>query len=164
MPYGVLDLDLHWIWKRLYTDGTKPLPETLLTYIRVCGINLRAISRKMFQKICFKTTHLNLEPYFPWGSELNNAYPIPQYVTIFYLIFFFFFFFSNDIFYFPIRGPLHIYLCLVHLTRVTMWCCEIEIMNFLTHKRLETHVCVISTLATAALLLKYQAISSHSTD
>ena len=31
----------------------------------------------------------------------------------------------------------------------------------LTHKQLETHVCVISTVATDALVLKHQAISMH---
>ena len=34
----------------------------------------------------------------------------------------------------------------------------------LTHKQLEMHGCVISTVATAALVLKHQAISNHSAD
>ena len=34
----------------------------------------------------------------------------------------------------------------------------------LTHKRLETYGCVISSVAAAALVLKYQASSSHSAD
>ena len=34
----------------------------------------------------------------------------------------------------------------------------------LTHKQLETHGCVISTVATDALVLKHQFISTHSAD
>ena len=34
----------------------------------------------------------------------------------------------------------------------------------LTLKHRETHVCVVSTVATDALVLKHQAISSHSAD
>ena len=34
----------------------------------------------------------------------------------------------------------------------------------LTHKQLETHGCVLSTMATDALVLKYQAISIQSAD
>ena len=34
----------------------------------------------------------------------------------------------------------------------------------LTHKQLEIHGCVLSTVATDALVLKYQAISVHSAD
>ena len=34
----------------------------------------------------------------------------------------------------------------------------------MTHKQLEIHWYVISTVATAALVLKYQAISNHSAD
>ena len=34
----------------------------------------------------------------------------------------------------------------------------------LTHKNLETHDCVFRTVATDALVLKYQAISTHSAD
>ena len=34
----------------------------------------------------------------------------------------------------------------------------------LTHKELETHGCVISTVAPDALVLKHQAISIHSAD
>ena len=34
----------------------------------------------------------------------------------------------------------------------------------LTHKWLETHEYVISTVATAALVLKHQVISNHSAD
>ena len=37
-------------------------------------------------------------------------------------------------------------------------------MFFLTHKQLETHGCVLSTVATDVLVLKYQAISIHSAD
>ena len=37
-----------------------------------------------------------------------------------------------------------------------------SVCNGLTHKGLETHGCVISTVATAALVLKHQAISNHS--
>ena len=33
-----------------------------------------------------------------------------------------------------------------------------------THKQLEMHMCVISTVATDALVLKHQAISIHSAD
>ena len=36
------------------------------------------------------------------------------------------------------------------------------VLSGLTHKQLETHVCLTSTVATAALVLKHQAISSHS--
>ena len=36
--------------------------------------------------------------------------------------------------------------------------------SLLTHKSLETHGCVISTMATVALMLKHQAISIHSAD
>ena len=35
-------------------------------------------------------------------------------------------------------------------------------MNMLTHKQLEMHGCVLSTLATDALVVKHQAISTHS--
>ena len=38
------------------------------------------------------------------------------------------------------------------------------VLSGLTHKQLETHVCLISTVATAALVLKHQAISSRSAD
>ena len=34
----------------------------------------------------------------------------------------------------------------------------------LTHKQLETHGCVLSTVATDALVLKHQAISIHSAE
>ena len=34
--------------------------------------------------------------------------------------------------------------------------------NFVNHKQLETHGCVLSTVATDALVLKHQAISTHS--
>ena len=34
----------------------------------------------------------------------------------------------------------------------------------LTHKQLETHVCVLSTMATDALVLKHRAISIHNPD
>ena len=37
-------------------------------------------------------------------------------------------------------------------------------MITLTHKRLETHGCIIITVATDALVLKHQAISIHSVD
>ena len=37
------------------------------------------------------------------------------------------------------------------------WC-------ILTHKQLETHRCIINTVATAALVLKQQAISTNSAD
>ena len=33
-----------------------------------------------------------------------------------------------------------------------------------THKQLETHVCILSTVATDALVLKHQAISINSAD
>ena len=32
----------------------------------------------------------------------------------------------------------------------------------LTHKQLETHGCILSTVATDALVLKHQAINTHS--
>ena len=34
----------------------------------------------------------------------------------------------------------------------------------LTHKQLETKVCIVSTMATDDLVLKHQGISSHSVD
>ena len=37
-------------------------------------------------------------------------------------------------------------------------------VNSLNHKQLETHGCVLSTVATDALVLKHQAISIHSAD
>ena len=38
------------------------------------------------------------------------------------------------------------------------------VLSRLTHKQLETQVCLISTVTTAALVLKHKAISSHSAD
>ena len=35
---------------------------------------------------------------------------------------------------------------------------------YLTHKQLETHVCVLSVVVTGALVLKHQATIIHSTD
>ena len=37
-------------------------------------------------------------------------------------------------------------------------------IQHLTHKQLETHVCILSTVATDALFLKNQAISIHNAD
>ena len=37
-------------------------------------------------------------------------------------------------------------------------------LNVLTHKPLETHRCLLSTVATYGLVLKHQAISIHSAD
>ena len=37
-------------------------------------------------------------------------------------------------------------------------------LNMLTHKQLEQHGCILSTVATDALVLKHQAISTHSAD
>ena len=37
-------------------------------------------------------------------------------------------------------------------------------MVYLTHKHLETHGCILSTVATDALVLKHQTISTHSAD
>ena len=37
-------------------------------------------------------------------------------------------------------------------------------ISMLTHKQLETHGCILSTVATDALVLKHQAISIHSVD
>ena len=36
--------------------------------------------------------------------------------------------------------------------------------QFLTHKQLEMHGCIICSVATAALVLKHQVIGSHSAD
>ena len=36
--------------------------------------------------------------------------------------------------------------------------------NALTHKKQETHGCIVSTVATDALVLEHQAISIHSSD
>ena len=50
------------------------------------------------------------------------------------------------------------------------WClmhqCGVQgVQNFLlTHKQLEIHGCVISSVATDGLVLKHQAISSHTID
>ena len=41
----------------------------------------------------------------------------------------------------------------------TAWC-----DTLLTHKYRETHGCVVSTVATDALVLKHQAISIHNAD
>ena len=38
------------------------------------------------------------------------------------------------------------------------------IWSWLTHKHRETHGCVVSTVATDALVLKHQAISIHNAD
>ena len=53
-----------------------------------------------------------------------------------------------------------------NIERLPMWlmyylCNQIAI---LTHKQLETHGCLLSTVATDALVLKHQGISSHSAD
>ena len=37
-------------------------------------------------------------------------------------------------------------------------------MNLLTHKQLETHQCILNTVATDVLVLEHQAISIHSAD
>ena len=39
-----------------------------------------------------------------------------------------------------------------------------ELREVLTHKQLEMHQCVLSTVATDDLVLKHQAISIHSAD
>ena len=39
-----------------------------------------------------------------------------------------------------------------------------EIACHLTHKQLETHGCIVSIVATDALVLKHQAISIHIVD
>ena len=39
-----------------------------------------------------------------------------------------------------------------------------SVVSLLTHKHLETHGCVVSTVATDALVLKHQAISIHIAD
>ena len=44
-----------------------------------------------------------------------------------------------------------------------IWSVEIN-SNSLTHKRLETNGCIISTVATDALVLKHQVNSNHSAD
>ena len=40
----------------------------------------------------------------------------------------------------------------------------LDISSMLTLKHRETHECVVSTVATDALVLKHQAISIHNTD
>ena len=41
---------------------------------------------------------------------------------------------------------------------------DMESFVSLTHKHRETHECVVSTVATDALVLKHQAISIHNAD
>ena len=45
-----------------------------------------------------------------------------------------------------------------------MWYQLTNQLSALTHKQLEMHRCALSTVATDALVLKHQAISSHSAD
>ena len=54
-------------------------------------------------------------------------------------------------------------LCLIHM----MMACHgkaFHISGSLTHKQLDRHACVISTVATNALVLMHQAISIHNPD
>ena len=44
-----------------------------------------------------------------------------------------------------------------------VWCWMVQAM-FLTLKHQETHGCLVSTVATDALVLKHQAISIHNAD
>ena len=60
----------------LVPDGTKPLPEPMLTdHQKSTDIHIRVISQKMSQpsiiKICLKITCLKLHSNFPGANELN---------------------------------------------------------------------------------------------
>ena len=46
----------------------------------------------------------------------------------------------------------------------TQFCDALQTDKELTHKHQETHGCVVSTVATDALVLKNQAISIHNAD
>ena len=52
--------------------------------------------------------------------------------------------------------------CNIKATRSIAICDQIE--EILLHKQLEMHGCIISTVATDALVLKHQAISIHGAD
>ena len=60
----------------LLPDGTKPLPEPLLTYHQVfCGIHMREFSPEMFNLIhnmCLEITFSKLLPHLPEANELTG--------------------------------------------------------------------------------------------
>ena len=63
--------------KGLLSDGTKPLPEPLLTNNQkeICVIHLRAISHEVLLKlihcICSEITLLIILPHFPGATKLS---------------------------------------------------------------------------------------------
>ena len=71
--------------KGLLPDGTKPLPETMLTYPQMgFVVVLRTVSQEMIkvsiQDISLKNTFWKLFPNLPGASELK-AYPLCQSIT-----------------------------------------------------------------------------------
>ena len=60
----------------------------------------------------------------------------------------------------PLNWSIHvIFVLLIHLNPIQM-----GLLSHLTLKHRETHGCVVSTVATDALVLKHQAISIHNAD
>ena len=64
----------------LLPEGTKPLPEAMLTSSKVIRVtNLRAISQEMLKNflchMCSEITLLNLLPHPPGGNEFNTLRP-----------------------------------------------------------------------------------------
>ena len=65
-PYGDIDLGQHWL------DGTKPLPEPVLTsLVRFCSITLRAIYILIIMSL--KIILLKLPPHLPGASEWRKT-------------------------------------------------------------------------------------------
>ena len=60
------------------------------------------------------------------------------------------------------RNFIYVSMCSKDFIVFSGWICQL--LSTLTHKWLETHGCVFSTVATDALVLKHQAISTHSAD
>ena len=42
--------------------------------------------------------------------------------------------------------------------------CKYGLVSVLTHEQLETHACIISTVATDALMIKHRVMGIHSAD
>ena len=68
----------------LFPDGTKPLPEPMLTdhYRSSSDIHIRAISQEMPQpsitEICLKITYLKFYSNFPGANELIYGVGMPS--------------------------------------------------------------------------------------
>ena len=66
IPIGVSDLQKYWFGSGFLPDGTKSLPESMLTSREFCGIhqsnNLQAVLKTSILKWVSKITLLQLQP------------------------------------------------------------------------------------------------------